>query len=215
MKGHLNLGTSFFHGAISFSFGGTNVNHVALGLLVAERFLNLVGYLDGVAFGFLVAVGFSFKVLDLDDDALGFAVINIDGLGAWNLDLDALLDLFAVRFLDNVRNIDKNAVGNLDINADGLGARNLGGDLFGDIFANNLGDLCTEGPLGPAIQLFGRARMAFVNHDGLANLFNLGFYLVFHDSGFVAFLFGDGGTLFFWPVLGDILEMLFAFCGAF
>ena len=147
LKGHLNLGTSFFHGAISFSFGGTNVNHVALGLLVAERFLNLVGYLDGVAFGFLVAVGFSFKVLDLDDDALGFAVINIDGLEGRNLNLNALLDFNGVRLLDNIGYVDDSTTRNLDIFANSLGTRDHLGDCPGDIFANFLGDLLTDRPL--------------------------------------------------------------------
>ena len=57
--------------------------------------------------------------------------------------------------------------------------------------------------------------MAFVNHDGFANIYNLGFYLVFHDSGFVTLIFCDGGTLFFWLGFGDIPEALFTFSGAF
>ena len=174
---HLDHGTSFFHGAVSFSFGGGNVNHVALLILVAVRFINSVGNLDGVAFG--------------------FAVINIDGLSGWNLDINTFLDFLTVRFLDNVGYLNNSAVRNLDINANSLGAGNFGGDLLGDIFANLLGDLCTDRPLSPAIFLFRRTGMAFVNHDGFTNIYNLGFYLVFHDSGFVAFIFCDGGTLFF------------------
>ena len=57
--------------------------------------------------------------------------------------------------------------------------------------------------------------MAFVNHDGFTNIYNLGFYLVFHDSGFVTLIFCDGGTLFFWLGFGDIPEALFTLCGAF
>ena len=57
--------------------------------------------------------------------------------------------------------------------------------------------------------------MAFINHDGFANIYNLSFYLVFHDSGFMTFCFFDGGTLCFWLSFGDISEALFAFCGAF
>ena len=215
LKRHLNLGTFFFHGAECFSFSGGYINHVAFLLLVAERFLNFVSNFDGVAFGLLVTVGFSFKIFDLYDDTFGFTLINIDGLGGWNLNLDTLLNFLTVRFFDNVRNINKSAFGNLDINTNCLGAGNLGGDLFGNILANNFGNLCTEGPLAPAIQLFRRARMAFINHDGIANLFNLGFYLVFHDGGFVTFLFSDGGTFFFLPYFGYILKVLFALCGTF
>ena len=121
---HLDHGTFFFHGAVSFSFGGRNINHIALLILVAVRFFNSVGNLDGVAFG--------------------FAVININGLGGWNLDINALLDLLTVRFLDNVGYLNNSAVRNLDINANGLGAGNLSGDLLGDIFANLLGNFCTD-----------------------------------------------------------------------
>ena len=162
---------------------------------MAVRFFNSVGNLDGVAFG--------------------FAVINIDGLSGWNLDIYAFLNFLTVRFLDNVGYLNNSAVRNLDINANGLGAGNLGGDLLGDIFANLLGDLCTDRPLSPAIFLFRRTGMAFVNHDGFTNIYNLGFYLVLHNSGFMTFIFCDGGTLFFWLGFGDIPEALFAFCGAF
>ena len=192
---HFDHGTFFFHGAISFSFGGGNVNHVALLFLVAVRFFNSVGNLDGVAFG--------------------FAVINIDGLSGWNLDINTFLDFLTVRFLDNVGYLNNSAVRNLDINANGLGAGNFGGDLLGDIFANLLGDLCTDRPLSPAIFLFRRTGMAFINHDGFTNIYNLGFYLVFHDCSFMTFLFSDGCTLFFWLGFGDIPEALFAFCLAF
>ena len=57
--------------------------------------------------------------------------------------------------------------------------------------------------------------MAFVNHDGFTNIYNLGFYLVFHDCSFMTFLFSDGCTLFFWLGFGDIPEALFTLCGAF
>lgn len=192
---HFDHGTFFFHGAISFCFGGGNVNHVALLVLVAVRLFNSVGNLDGVAFG--------------------FAVRNIDDLSGWNFDIDAFLDWLTVGFFDNVGYLNNSAFGNLDINANGLGARNLGGDTLGDIFANLLGDLCTDRPLSPATCLFRRTGMTFINHDGFANINNLGFYLVFHDSGFTTFRFSDGSTLCFWPGFGDIPEALLAFCGAF
>ena len=121
---HLDHGTSFFHGAVSFSFGGRNINHIALLILVAVRFFNSVGNLDGVAFG--------------------FAVININGLSGWNLDIYTFLDLLTIRFLDNVGYLNNFAVRYLYINANCFGAGNLGGDLLGDIFANLLGDLCTD-----------------------------------------------------------------------
>ena len=57
--------------------------------------------------------------------------------------------------------------------------------------------------------------MAFINHDGFTNIYNLGFYLVFHDCGFVTFLFCNGGALFFWLGFGDIPEVLLTFCGTF
>ena len=57
--------------------------------------------------------------------------------------------------------------------------------------------------------------MAFINVDGLANLFNFSVFSFFHDSGFMTFIFCDGGTLFFWLGFGDIPEALFAFCLAF
>ena len=53
--------------------------------------------------------------------------------------------------------------------------------------------------------------MAFIYQNIFANLFNLGFYFVFIDSGFMTFIFSQGGTFFFFLVLGDILEMLFTF----
>ena len=106
-------------------------------------------------------------------------------------------------------------MGNLDGLANGLGAGNLGGDCFRDILADDLGDLCTNRPLGPAILLFRRARMAFINHDSFALLLNFGFYLVFHDSDFGTFLFGDCGTFFFGPGFGDIPEAFFALRFAF
>ena len=106
-------------------------------------------------------------------------------------------------------------MGNLNGLANGLGAGNLGGDLFGDIFANNLGDLGTDRPLGPAIFLLRRAGVAFINHNCFAFIYNLGFDLVFHDFNFGTFLFGDGGTFFFGPGFGDIPEALFALRLAF
>ena len=182
---------------------------------MAVRFLNIVGNFDGVTSGLLVTIGFGFEILNLDGDTFLFALININGLGAWNLDLDAFLDLLTVRFLDNVRNINKSAVGNLNINANSLRAGNLGGDLSGNIFANCFRDLYTDRPLSPAFFLFRRTRMAFINFNGFTNRFNLCFYLVFIYSGFVTFLFSNGGTLFFFLVLGDISEMLFTFHVAF
>ena len=73
-------------------------------------------------------------------------------------------------------------MGNLDGPANLLWAGNLGGDLFGDILANFLGDLGTNRPLGPTIFFFRKTRMAFINHNGFAFVYNLGFNLVFHDS---------------------------------
>ena len=57
--------------------------------------------------------------------------------------------------------------------------------------------------------------MAFINQNVFTNLFNLGFNLVFIDSGFMTLLFSHGGTFLFFLVLGDILEMLFTFQVAF
>ena len=129
--------------------------------------------------------------------------------------MDTFLDWLTERFLDNVGYINSNAVGNLDIFANSLGAWNLSGDLFGNIFANFLGDLCTDRPLSPALFLSGKARMAFINHNRVANIYNLGCDLVFHDGDFVTFLFGDGGALLFLPDLGNILETFFTFLVAF
>ena len=212
---HLDHCTLVFHGAVSFSFGGGNINHVALLLLVAVRFLDGVGNFDGVAFGLLVTIGFSFVVGDLDGYTFGFALVNINGLGSVNLDLGTFLDLLAVRFLDSVRYINKSAVGNLDIDANSLGAGNLGGDLSGDIFANLFGDLLADRPLSPAVFLFRRARITLVNKNGFANIFNLGFYLVFHDSSFMTFLLKSGGASLFLFDLGDILKVLFTFIVTF
>ena len=212
---HLDHGTFFFHGAVSFSFGRRNINHVTLLFLVAVRFLNIIGNFDGVTSGLLVTIGFGFEIFNLDGDAFLFAFINIDGFGAWNLDLDAFLDLLTVRLLDSVRYINKSAVGNLYINANSLRAGNLGGNLSGNIFANCFWDFFADRPLSPAFFLFRRARMAFIDFNGFANLFNLGFYFVFIYSSFMTFLFSNSGALFFFLVLGDISEMLFTFHVAF
>ena len=53
--------------------------------------------------------------------------------------------------------------------------------------------------------------MAFLNFNRFANRFNLGFYLVFINNSVMTFLFSDGGTFFFFLVLGDILEVLFRY----
>ena len=53
--------------------------------------------------------------------------------------------------------------------------------------------------------------MAFINVDGLANLFNFSVFLFLHDSGFMTFLLSGGGTFLFLSDLGDILEMLFRY----
>ena len=144
--------------------------------------LNLTGHLDHGTSVLHVAVSFSF--------------------GRANVNHVAFLYRMAVRYLNWVGNLDGNAFGLgvtvafgfpvLDLNdcafgfafrnIDSFGAGNLGGDCFGDILANNLGDLCTNRPLGPAIFLFRRARMAFINHNGFTFVYNLGFNLVFHDG---------------------------------
>ena len=99
---HLNHGTLIFHGAVSLSFGGGNVNHVALLLVVAVRLLNIVGNSDLVAFGLLVTIGFRFVVGKINSVAFLFAVINIDGLGGWDLNFSAFLNLGVVRLFDCV-----------------------------------------------------------------------------------------------------------------
>ena len=120
---------------------------MALFLLVAVGFIYSVRDLDSVAFGFLVAIGFSFVVGDLNSVAFLFAVINIDGFGAWDLNLNALSDFDGVRLLDIIGYINDNTVRNLDIFANSLGTRDHLGDCPGDIFANLLGDLLTDRPL--------------------------------------------------------------------
>ena len=120
---------------------------MALFLLVAVGFIYSVRDLDSVAFGFLVAIGFSFVVGDLNSVAFLFAVINIDGFGAWDLNLNALSDFDGVRLLDIIGYINGNTVRNLDIFANSLGTRDHLGDCPGDIFANLLGDLLTDRPL--------------------------------------------------------------------
>ena len=104
---------------------------------------------------------------------------------------------------------------NLDGLANGLGTGYLGGNSFWDILANDLGDLGTNRPLGPAIFLFWRARVTFINHFGFAFVYNFGFNLVFHDLDFGTFLFGDSGTFFFGSGFDDIPEALFALHFAF
>ena len=120
---------------------------MALFLLVAVGFIYSVRDLDSVAFGFLVAIGFSFVVGDLNSVAFLFAVINIDGFGAWDLNLNALSDFDGVRLLDIIGYVNENTVRNLDIFANSLGTRDHLGDCPGDIFANLLGDLLTDRPL--------------------------------------------------------------------
>ena len=63
----------------------------------------------------------------------------------------------------------------------------------------------------PAIFLERRAWVAFINVDGLANLFNFSVFSFLHDSGFMTFLLSSGGAFLFFLVLGDILEMLFRY----
>ena len=120
---------------------------MALFLLVAVGFIYSVRDLDSVAFGFLVAIGFSFVVGDLNSVAFLFAVINIDGFGAWDLNLNALSDFDGVRLLDIIGYINGNTVRNLDIFANSLGTRDHLGDCPRNIFANLLGDLLTDRPL--------------------------------------------------------------------
>ena len=144
---HLDHDTFFFHGAVGFSFGRRNVNHVTLLFLVAVRFLNIIGNFDGVTSGLLVTIGFGFEIFNLDGDTFLFAFINIDGFGAWNFNLNAPSDFNGVRLLDSVGYVNENTVRNLDIFANSLGTRDHLGDCPGDIFANLLGDLLTDRPL--------------------------------------------------------------------
>ena len=141
---HLDHGTFFFHGAVSFSFGRRNVNHITLLFLVAVRFLNFIGNFDRLALGLLVTIGFGFEIFNLYGDTFLFAFFNEDGFGSWNLNLDTFLDLLTVRFLDSIGYINENTVRNLDIFANSLGTRDHLGDCPGDIFANLLGDLLTK-----------------------------------------------------------------------
>ena len=120
---------------------------MALFLLVAVRFFHSVRNINHVARPLLVAIGFGFVVGYLNSVAFLFAVINKDGFGAWDLNLNALSDFDGVRLLDIIGYINENTVRNLDIFANSLGARDHLGDCPGDIFANLLGDLLTDRPL--------------------------------------------------------------------
>ena len=120
---------------------------MALFLLVAVRFFHSVRNINMVALLLLVAIGFGFVVSYLNSVAFLFAVINIDGFGAWDLNLNALSDFDGVRLLDIIGYVNGNTVRNLDIFANSLGTRDHLGDCPGDIFANLLGDLLTDRPL--------------------------------------------------------------------
>ena len=120
---------------------------MAFCLLVAVRFFHSVGNINVVALLLLVAIGFGLVVSYLNSVAFLFAVINIDGFGAWDLNLNALSDFDGVRLLDIIGYVNENAVRNLDIFANSLGTRDHLGDCPGDIFANLLGDLLTDRPL--------------------------------------------------------------------
>ena len=114
---------------------------------MAVRFFHSVGNINVVALLLLVAIGFGLVVSYLNSVAFLFAVINIDGFGAWDLNLNALSDFDGVRLLDIIGYINDNTVRNLDIFANSLGTRDHLGDCPGDIFANLLGDLLTDRPL--------------------------------------------------------------------
>ena len=120
---------------------------MALFLLVTVRFIHSIRNLDRVASLLLVAIGFGFVVSYLNSVAFLFAVINIDGFGAWDLNLNTLSDFDGVRLLDIIGYVNENTVRNLDIFANSLGTRDHLGDCPGDIFANLLGDLLTDRPL--------------------------------------------------------------------
>ena len=120
---------------------------MAFCLLVAVRFFHSVGNINVVALLLLVAIGFGLVVSYLNSLAFLFAVINIDGFGAWDLNLNALSYFDGVRLLDSVGYVNENTVRNLDIFANSLGTRDHLGDCPGDIFANLLGDLLTDRPL--------------------------------------------------------------------